>query len=116
MHYTRNNIPSKGIAKLNHRDKQISIKTFEKTAVYNAKYVIVPKMISHSPKSEGKKWADEMLLEIFTSVPEKTETDSGNMGINLKTYHERPRTIMGNNAISFDGATKVSIYLDSDQI
>ena len=46
---------------------------FAMNAVNNSKYVIVPKIISHSPKSEGRKWADEMMMEIFTSVPSQTD-------------------------------------------
>ena len=90
--------------------------TFATNAVHNSKYVIVPKIISHSPKSEGKKWADEMLLEIFTSTPSQAELNNGNMGIQLVTYHKRLPTINGNNTISLDPSTKVSIYRDSDEI
>ena len=66
----------------------------------------VPKIISHLPKSEGKKWADEKVLEIFTSTPSQTEINNLNMGIQLATYHERLPTISEYNSISLDQATK----------
>ena len=78
--------------------------------------MIVPKIISHSPKSEVKKLADEMLLEIFTSTQSQAEIKNGNMDIQLVTYHKRLPTIIGHNTISLDPATKVSIYRDSDEI
>ena len=46
---------------------------------------MVPKIISHSPKLEGKNLADEMLLEKFTiSLPETKKIGSGCMGFDLK--------------------------------
>ena len=90
--------------------------TFATNAVHKSKYTIVPKIINHSPKSEGKKWAHEMLLEIFVIFHSQTEVNNGNMGIKLATYHKRLPTIIGYNTISLDLATKASIYLDIDKI
>ena len=60
--------------------------TLETNTVRNSKYVIVPRTISHSPKAAGKKWADEIILEIFTTQPTEIEIQNGNMGIILATY------------------------------
>ena len=105
-----------GIAKSIILTNKYLASTFATNAVRNARYVIIPKTISHPPKSKGSKWADELLLEIFTSVPNATEIANGNMGIDLKTYQDRLPTTPGNNTISLDRATKVSIYVDSDLI
>ena len=71
----------------------------------NSKYVIVVRMISHSPKAGGKKCVDEIILKIFTTEPIEIEILNGNMGITLTAYHERL-------PITHDGATKISIHVD----
>ena len=77
--------------------------TFETNAVRNSNYVVVPR-------------ADKIILEIFTTKPIEIEIQNGNMGIILTTYHERLPITSGQNIITLDEATKVSIHIDSELI
>ena len=90
--------------------------TLETKAVKNSKYVIVPRTISHSPKAAGKKWADEIILEIFTAQPIEIEILNGNMGITIAIYQDRLPITPCQNIIALDEATKVSIHIDSESI
>ena len=57
--------------------------TSDTSAVRNANYVIIPRTRSHPPKAAGKKWSDEIILEIYITQPTEFGIQIGNMGITL---------------------------------